>query len=231
MDRDSLALLLGQGLSMEEIARRFGKNPSTVAYWVRKHRLEVPGREKYAARGPLGRARLEEMVNAGMTISEIAAAVDRSKATVRHWLARHGLRTHNSQRLEVARDAKEAGQLTAMMRCRRHGDTEFGLEGRGYYRCKQCRVESVARHRRRLKKVLVTEAGGCCAVCGYDRYLGALEFHHVNPEEKRMSISLNGVTLALEAVRIEAQKCVLLCSNCHAEVEGGVTQLPATVAH
>jgi 5-methylcytosine-specific restriction endonuclease McrA len=149
---------------------------------------------------------------------------------VRHWLRRHGLRTQNAQRLEVAQDAKDAGKLSAIMRCRRHGETEFGLEGRGYYRRKQCRMESVSRHRRKLKELLVMEAGGCCAVCGYDRYLGAPEFHHVDPAEKRMSISLNGVTLALDAVRAEAQKCVLLCSNCHAEVEGGVTSLPATVA-
>jgi hypothetical protein len=28
--------------------------------------------------------------------------------------------------------------------------------------------------------------------------------------------------MALEAARAEAAKCVLLCANCHAEVEAGV---------
>jgi hypothetical protein len=67
-------------------------------------------------------------------------------------------------------------------------------------------------------------------VCGYDRYIGALEFHHVDPDDKRLSLGGGGVTLAIEVLRDEAQKCVLLCSNCHAEVEGGVTMLPARVA-
>lgn len=73
--------------------------------------------------------------------------------------------------------------------------------------------------------MLVAEAGGCCRLCGYDRFLGALEFHHVDPAAKRLGISANGLTLSAEAVRQEAMKCVLLCSNCHAEVEGGVRVL------
>jgi transposase len=39
MDRGSLELLLGQGLSVEKIAKRFGKHPSTVSYWLAKHGL------------------------------------------------------------------------------------------------------------------------------------------------------------------------------------------------
>jgi 5-methylcytosine-specific restriction endonuclease McrA len=76
-----------------------------------------------------------------------------------------------------------------------------------------------------VKEVLVQEAGGCCVLCGYDRYNGALEFHHVNPAEKSFQLGLSGLTRSIEAMRAEASKCLLLCSNCHAEVEGGVTAL------
>jgi hypothetical protein len=34
------------------------------------------------------------------------------------------------------------------------------------------------------------------------------------------------VTRALAKAREEAAKCVLLCANCHAEVEAGIAQLP-----
>jgi 5-methylcytosine-specific restriction endonuclease McrA len=115
------------------------------------------------------------------------------------------------------------------MTCVRHGQTEFVLEGRGYYRCKRCRADRVSEHRRKLKALLVAEAGGRCVVCGYDRYVGALEFHHLDPAQKRLTLSRNGVTLSLDAVRAEAAKCVLVCSNCHAEVEAGVTRVPARV--
>jgi hypothetical protein len=109
-----------------------------------------------------------------------------------------------------------------IMNCPRHGATEFWLEQRGIYRCLRCRSEAVARRRRKLKAILVREAGGRCILCGYDRYVGALQFHHREDEAKEFELSARGVTRSLEAVRREAAKCVLLCANCHAEVEAGI---------
>jgi transposase len=230
MDRGSLELLLGQGLSVEKIAKRFSKHPSTVSYWMAKHGLEAVNREKHAARGGIERERLEPLVEAGMTLAEIAQELERSTATVRLWLRRHGLRTLAARRAETFRAARDAGVLTVTRSCESHGETSFVLEGRGYYRCKRCRAEGVARRRRKLKEILVADAGGRCCVCGYDRFPCALEFHHLDRHDKRLQISANGVTLSLDALREEARKCVLLCSNCHAEVESGVTKLPGTVS-
>jgi transposase len=226
MDRESLTLLLARGLSVEKIAQRFGKHPSTVSYWMAKYGLEAPNHEKHAAKGGIARERLEEYVAAGMTIAEIADAVGLSKATVRYWLRRHDLRTRATARVAVERAAREAGQADVMLICKRHGETRFVIEGRGYYRCTRCRQEQVSDKRRRLKTELVDEAGGRCIVCGYDRCMGALEFHHLDPAAKRMNISANGLSLGLAVLRQEASKCVLLCSNCHAEVESGVLRLP-----
>lgn len=233
MDKQSLELLLDQGLSIERIAKRFGKDPSTISYWMKKYGLVSPYREKHAAKGGIERERLEEFVSAGMTIAEISTAVGLTNATVRHWLRRYGLRTQNARGrrpLEVARAAREAGYLAMVMSCPRHGETEYVLEGRGHYRCKRCRVEAVVRHRRKIKARLVEEAGGRCCICGYDRCLGALEFHHLDPAEKLHEVSQYGVTISLDSARLEAAKCVLLCSNCHAEVERGFSQVPARVA-
>ena len=58
--------------------------------------------------------------------------------------------------------------------------------------------------------------------------LRALEFHHIDPGAKTFALSQRGVTLSLESMRAEARKCVLLCSNCHAEVEAGVVVAAAT---
>lgn len=71
------------------------------------------------------------------------------------------------------------------------------------------------------------EAGGRCCICGYARNMRALQFHHIDPSEKRLEINAKGVAVALEKLRVEARKCVLLCSNCHAEVEDGMTSIPA----
>jgi hypothetical protein len=84
----------------------------------------------------------------------------------------------------------------------------------------------VQRRRRKVKRILVEEAGGRCLICGYDRHPAALHFHHLDRTEKSFGLSRRGITRSIEALRAEARKCVLLCSNCHAEVEAGVTSLP-----
>ena len=63
------------------------------------------------------------------------------------------------------------------------------------------------------------EAGVSCALCGYDRCIRALHFHHVDPSTKSFTVSHGGVTASIARARGEAAKCILLCSNCHAEVE------------
>jgi transposase-like protein len=194
---------------------------------MKKHGLVANGAEKHAAKGGINRERLEDLVDSGMTMAEIANEVGLSKATVGHWLRQYSLRTRNtrgSKRAAIA--AKDAGLLTTMMLCSRHGETEFILEGRGYYRCKQCRAERVARRRRDVKAIIVREAGGKCQRCGYDRCVSALHFHHVDPSQKRFNVALRGAARSIERVREEVRKCVLLCANCHAEVEAGIASLP-----
>ena len=56
------------------------------------------------ARGGLDRAELEMLVEQGASIAQIAEAVGRSKATVRHWLIRYGLKTHGAPRKADYRD-------------------------------------------------------------------------------------------------------------------------------
>ena len=96
----------------------------------------------------------------------------------------------------------------------------------GGYRCARCSTARVSLRRRRVRELLVAEAGGSCTLCGYDRYSGALQFHHLEPREKRFHISEGGLTRSLARLREEAGKCLLLCANCHAEVEAGITALP-----
>jgi transposase len=229
MDRGSLEELLGQGLSLAEIGRRAGRHEATVAYWVKKHGLSAAHRSRHAPRGGVSRERMEALVKGGRSIAQIAEEVALSKATVRHWLARYGLKTHGAsgRRIGVeAMAAHEAGMDVAVLSCRHHGETQFVLDQRGYYRCKRCRSASVSRRRRKVKEVLVAEAGGACCVCGYNRNARALHFHHLDPSEKRREINARGAAMAIELLRAEAKKCVLLCANCHAEVEAGLVVLP-----
>jgi transposase len=232
MERAVLEQMLGEGLSLAEIGRRVDRHESTVAHWLGRYGLEANGREMHAARGALSRAELEALVEQGMSIAEIAAVVNRGKATVRHWLRKHELKTYGAggqRRAQESKRAKEAGLVEASMFCSKHGQTMFVLDRRGYYRCRRCRSASVSRRRRRLKELLVAEAGGACCICGYSRYMGALGFHHLAPEEKAFSLSEEGVTRSLARARAEARKCILLCANCHGEVEAGVVAAPESI--
>ncbi|HEY2637146.1 MAG TPA: hypothetical protein VGI54_07150, partial [Solirubrobacteraceae bacterium] len=148
----------------------------------------------------------------------------RSFTTVRHWLRYHGLETSAAARRVPARAADGSELRSVMRRCRRHGVTRHVRRGRSW-RCSRCTVIQVAAWRRRLKVRLVAEAGGACVLCGYARCMAALQFHHLDPATKRFSLSHRGLARSYAEAREEAGKCVLLCANCHAEVEAGVTRL------
>jgi len=114
--------------------------------------------------------------------------------------------------------------------CKRHGRTEFANysrgPGRGFvWSCKRCVGEAVTRRKQKLKRTLVDEAGGCCAVCGYDRCIINLHFHHVDPATKLFAMTM-AIGKSMATFRAEAKKCVLVCANCHGEIEAGLIESP-----
>jgi len=224
MERAEIEGLLKDGLSLAAIARRKRLDPSTVRKAAKRLGIAAPEGPKYAAkRIPL--VELQALVEDGATLRRLADHFGVSPATIRKHLRRHGLSTvrDKERRMQPADGGTRPRHWTRG--CPRHGHTTFQLEGRGYYRCLECRAEAVVRRRRKVKEILVGEAGGACVLCGYDRCVRALHFHHPDPEAKAFALSGRGYTRGIESLRIEAGKCVLLCSNCHAEVEGGVTTL------
>ena len=82
--------------------------------------------------------------------------------------------------------------------------------------------------RSRMKIKAVEYKGGKCVVCGYDRCVKGLEFHHTNPEEKDFTLGSN-TNRAWEKVKVEIDKCVLLCANCHREIHDGLIKLDCSL--
>lgn len=230
MTKEKLERYLAEGLSLEQIGERVGLEKSTVSYHLKRHGLKPVNQGRAANRGGLSRGQLVELVDAEATLSEMARRLDRSKSTVAYWLKRYGLwPLRSGRRRAEARRARELGLERVELECRHHGRTEFILEGRGQYRCLKCRAAAVVRWRRNAKLKLIEEAGGRCVLCGYDEFPGALQFHHLDPSQKSFGLAMRGLTRSIEALRLEASKCVLLCANCHAKVEWGETTVPPTI--
>ncbi|HEY7620540.1 MAG TPA: hypothetical protein VH834_12250 [Solirubrobacteraceae bacterium] len=225
MDKDWLATQLAAGRSFESIAREVDRHPSTVAYWARKHGLTSTHAPRHAARGGIDRELLAEIVACRLSIRDMAEVLGRSPASVRHWLAKYELQTARTVRLSISRTPPPPDAGPDMRMCPDHGPTSFVLDRDGYQRCRKCRAASVARRRTRMRDQLITEAGGACAICGFGDHPAALQFHHVEPGQKSFTIR-NGDTRSMARMREEARKCVLLCANCHAQVEAGAADLP-----
>ena len=89
--------------------------------------------------------------------------------------------------------------------------------------------ERVTRRHQKVKRILVEDSGGACALCGYSRCIINMHFHHVDPTQKSFAVS-TATGKALATYREELRKCVLLCANCHGEVEAGLIASPAAGA-
>lgn len=72
------------------------------------------------------------------------------------------------------------------------------------------------------KAFLIRPAGGCCQICGYNKYVGNLSFHHKDPSTKHFNISAMILKYTLQRLVNEASKCVLTCHNCHGEIHAGL---------
>lgn len=96
-------------------------------------------------------------------------------------------------------------------------DDEFFIKnGRlSHYWCKSCNRENVKERKRKLKLLCVEYKGGTCVDCGGVFHPSVFDFHHLDPTGKDLQIGSLCVTKITELVKLELDKCVLLCSNCH----------------
>jgi transposase len=187
---------------------------------------EVNGGHRRGPRGALDKEKLAGLVADGLTVRQLAAELDRSPTTVRYWLKKYGITPKRRGRERIhGKDGDARKRIKSS--CQKHGVTDFALRGK-YYRCLRCATEAVTRRRRNVRQRLVQEFGGACAVCGYDVPI-ALEFHHRDRDEKAFGLAARGMTRSYASLREEAGKCVLLCSNCHAQVEAGILRLSANL--
>ena len=155
---------------------------------------------------------LEDFIAKGYTITQIGKELKLHRGTVTRWLRKLGMSPISRK---LFGNCKHCGkELTGSQR---------------FYCSAACKIAEwnnqkeggTKRHTlkgRERKQLLIDLKGGKCEKCGYDRCLGALSFHHLDPEEKRLSLDVRTIRgTAIEKLIEEVKKCRLLCANCHAE--------------
>lgn len=103
-------------------------------------------------------------------------------------------------------------------------------ETRTYEDRKAYLAKATNNRRRRLKKLMAGSKGGKCQFCGYSKYIGALDFHHVDPTKKSFQLSMEELYRSWELIIKEMDECILVCANCHREVHGGLLQVSQLVS-
>lgn len=81
------------------------------------------------------------------------------------------------------------------------------------------------------KMELIEYKGGKCEICGYNKNIAALQFHHINPDEKEFKLDVRKLSNnKMENIYKEVDKCMLLCANCHSEIHHKDMELEMVLA-
>jgi hypothetical protein len=95
-------------------------------------------------------------------------------------------------------------------------------EKRTYADRREYLIKAVQKRRNKIKKMAIEYKGSKCERCGYCKTISALQFHHIDPNEKDFGISAQGRCRSWEKVKAELDKCIMVCANCHREIHDGL---------
>ncbi len=98
------------------------------------------------------------------------------------------------------------------------------MEKRKYSDRAKYLIQAVTKRRKWVRQKAVSYKGSRCIFCGYAKYSGALDFHHLY--DKKFGISEKGYARSWQAIQQELDKCILVCANCHRELHAGLLQPP-----
>ena len=164
-------------------------------------------------------------IKRGMTKSEIAERYGYSESKVKYLL----------EKFEITKNDKNVVTDTTPRKCTQCGEekpgTEFYMKSEKGKKtlgstCKICASGKTVARYKTYKLSYLALKGGCCQACGFNKYEGALEFHHVDPSSKDDSIAKMMRHPSSPKILEELKKCVLVCSNCHRMIHAGIIECP-----
>lgn len=151
---------------------------------------------------------LQQLADEGLTQRQIAERLGCSQSNIKYWCIKLGVKTK-------ACDPKP-------LRCKICGESDpakfyKNKDGCYRYRCRKCDNQETIKRFRRYKKEAVDYKGGKCQKCGYNKCLGSMDFHHLDATQKDPNWHKMR-NWPLEKIKVELDKCILVCGNCHGEI-------------
>lgn len=141
-----------------------------------------------------------DLINQGYLKKEIATKLNVSLSTIKRHSS--GLITKRISSKYICRT------------CSIEGKEHFYKDAK--YQCKSCwNKRSYAATKSRITEYMESRGGAKCQICGYDKCVAALDFHHRDPTEKD---PLWNKSWSIKRLKTELDKCDILCSNCHREL-------------
>ena len=171
---------------------------------------------------------LEKFIKDGKSFNQISKETGKSLTTVRYWAKKNGLESKYVQFKYVEKKGVPTERICPKCKLLLPSEQFYkrrGVECSSTY-CKVCTSNQSLNRMQKLKKQMVDYRGGCCQICGYDKYIGALEFHHTDPKQKDFNLSSLKRYSFNDIVKSELDKCVLVCANCHREVHAKIVVPP-----
>lgn len=167
---------------------------------------------------------LINFINENKSIQEIAFELNKSKTTIRYWLSKYELKTNY-----INLKCNPTNMTKICPKCKLEKDLTLfhnrrNKKGNSTY-CKSCTTSQTINRQQTFKIKCLEYKGNSCLVCNYNKYYGALEFHHLDPNEKDFSIGSVKLYQFNDNIKKELDKCVVLCSNCHKEVHANLINL------
>jgi len=152
---------------------------------------------------------LEKLILENKSIKQIGQELDYSRTNIVYWLKKYGLSTPRNRYNK---------NFNKKHRCSSCGETDPAkFNGHKKSICGKCNNKYCQMLGRKKRKQAIEYKGGKCEICGYDKCIKALEFHHKDPEKKDKNWGrMRG--WKWEKIKKEIEKCDLLCCRCHREI-------------
>lgn len=155
---------------------------------------------------------LEKLIEKKLSTRAMAEILKCSQTNVNYWLRKYGLNTLfiSTDKVCIICESSLKGKQTSF--CSKKCKGESYTSKANNYICQKER--SIKR-----KMFLINEKGGKCEICGYNRNYAALCFHHKDSSDKVFTLDSRKISNTnLNSLIKEAEKCKLLCHNCHMEI-------------